>query len=154
MLLEMARAGARKGKMTRKSATPQRPSKTETFPQALAKLLKSRGLDVPSALVKAPPAAYAGQPASFVKNLERLEDPELAAQAARIANYTSRQEKRARSAWETHPLIAEIRKRKIREPKRPTRFVGVAINFRKPLEEWTDEELLEAASEWSRSGRE
>jgi hypothetical protein len=100
-----------------------------------------------------PPEAYASQPASFVEQLDRLSDEELRRFAERVAGYAQRQAERAAAEWERSPLIAELRRRKIKEPPRPVRAAGVSVSLKKPLSEWSDKELLNAATEWSRIGR-
>jgi hypothetical protein len=148
-------AGKRKGKA--KPPTRRRvdaPSRSrEGFPKAFASLLQSRGLKVPQGLLAAPPEAYAAQPAKFVETLARLDDMELAAHAERVATYAKRQADRARDSWESSPLIAEIRRRRLKEPERPKRVVALAFSLKRPLAEWSNAELLLAAREWSKRGR-
>lgn len=123
-----------------------------TFLARLAALLRSRGLKVPAGLTSAPPIAYASQPPEFVETLAALGDDELSAHAERVAGYARRLSERTTAAWETSPLIAEIRRRKLKEPKRPARVVGLAFSLKKPLSDWTDRDLIAAAKEWSRRG--
>ena len=130
-------------------ATPERGG----FPAAFAALLRDRKLTVPKGLDAAPPEAYASQPASFVEQMRRLPDAELKRFAAQVAGYAERQAARAAAEWERSPLIAELRRRKLKEPPRPLRAAGVSASLAKPLEEWTDKELLDAATRWSRIGR-
>jgi hypothetical protein len=132
---------------------PKAGARASTFPDALAKLLRKRKLKVPPGLTAAPPQAYANQPASVVEQLEGLDDGALSMQAERIAGYAKRQAERARAAWDNSPLIAELRRRKLTEPPRPTRVVGASASLKKPLAQWTDKELLAAATEWSTRAR-
>ena len=134
--------------MTRKSKP-----KADAFPRAFAKLLRSRGIAVPRGLGTAPPDAYANAPASFVDELARLGDDDLERYAARVAGFAARQAARARAAWDGSPLIAELRRRKLTEPKPPARVVGASVSLAKPLAEWSDRELLAAAREWSKRAR-
>lgn len=122
------------------------------FPAALAQLLRKRGLDVPEGLEKAAPVSYASQPRETVKLLESLTDKELEIQATRIATYEDRRVARALAQWDSSPIIAELRKRGLTEPPSPRRPIGASFSFGKPLPEWTDEEVLQAAREWSRRG--
>lgn len=131
-----------------------RKAAAKTFPQALAALLRTRGIPVPSGLKDAPREAYAGQPASVVEILSKLSDAEIASHAEKVAGYTKRQAERAKAMWDQSPLISELRTRRLKEPVRPDRVVGAAFSFKKPLRDWTDAELLEAAKEWSRRARE
>ncbi len=134
--------------------TSQSPNgKHESFPEALASLLRSRGLRVPSGLEKAPPSAYGGRGPELADELRGLSDDDLLVRARQVAGYAKRQEARARDAWERSPLIAEIKRRKLALPPRPARVVGVAVPMKKPLSEWSDSELLRAAREWSRRGQ-
>lgn len=128
-------------------------ARAPAFPEALAALLRSRKIRVPAGLAKAPPVAYANQPVSFVETLAKLEDAQLSAHAERVAGYAKRHEARVRASWDLSPLIAEIRRRKLREPPRPTRVVGAGLRITRPFSEWSNEELLAAAREWSRRGR-
>jgi hypothetical protein len=127
-------------------------SQDETFPQALAKLLRSRKIKVPAGLATAPPEAYARQPASIVEQLSSLDDAALSAQAAKIAGYAKRQAQRAKAEWDRSPLIAELRRRKLKAPPTPKRVVGAVFPLKRPLSEWSDRELTEAAAKWSRAG--
>lgn len=122
------------------------------FPTALAELLRSRRIRVPNGLLDAPPEAYARQDAAFVQELAKLDDDALRAHAERVAGYARRQAERARRSWDTSPLIVELRRRKLKEPPRPQRVVGAAFNLKKPLPEWSDAEVLEAARQWSEQG--
>ncbi len=124
----------------------------KTFPKALAALLRSRKLRVPSGLEQAPPEAYANQPPELVARLEDLDDESLMRQAAHIAGFERKREARLKAVWDDSPLIKEIKRRKLKPPPRPRRVVGAAISFKRPLREWTDEELLAAAREWSKRG--
>jgi hypothetical protein len=124
-----------------------------SFPQAFAKLLRNRGLSVPKGLKDAPSEAYAGQPADFVEQLSGLSDNELKRYAEQVGGYLRRQEQRAKREWDTSPLIAELRKRKLKEPPPPTRAVGVSVSLAKPLSDWSNAEILRAADDWSRMGR-
>ncbi|MGH7426724.1 MAG: hypothetical protein ACREJP_11235 [Candidatus Methylomirabilales bacterium] len=130
----------------------RKPAAPPSFPKALAALLRSRNLKVPARLGQAPPEAYAHQPASFVERLAALGDPELVAHAQKIAGYAKRHAERAGKAWDTSPLIAELRRRKLKEPPQPIRVVGAAFSLKRPLSEWTNREILAAAREWSRRG--
>lgn len=132
--------------------TPKRAAEP-SFLDALAALLKSRKLKVPAGLAAAPPAAYASQPASVVEQLANLDDSTLARQAEKIAGYARRQAERAAQAWDGSPLIAELRRRKLEEPLRPAKVVGVAFSLKRPLGEWSDAEIVQAATEWSARGR-
>ena len=125
----------------------------DSFPAALAALLRSRKIKVPAGLAQAPPEAYANQPASVVEQLADLDDDALAAQAAHVAGYAKRYEARLKKAWDDSPLIKELKRRKLKMPPRPTRVVGAAVTFKKPLREWSDAEVVRAAEEWSRRGR-
>lgn len=149
----VAKSSAKK-KWTKKSAikkkTPARTTKAKAFLPAFVSLLQSRGLKVPRGLKEAPPEAYADQHADVVRLLSNLSDSELQAQAARIAGYAAKKSARARAAWNTSPLIVELRRRGLKEPPAPNRVLGAAISYRKPLHEWTDKEILEVAGEWSR----
>ena len=107
---------------------------------------------MPSGLTSAPPVAYANQPVSFVDQLAKRPDQELKVFAEKIANYANRQLERAKASWESSPLIAELRRRKLKEPSPPTRVVGVSVSLRKPLAAWTDTEIVKAATEWSKRG--
>ena len=123
------------------------------FPGAFAALLRSRKLTIPKGLADAPPEAYASQPASFVEQLARLPDTELKRYAEQVGGYAQRQAARAAAEWDRSPLIAELRRRKLKEPPRPLRAAGVSASLAKPLADWSDKELLEAATRWSRIGR-
>jgi len=123
------------------------------FPAAFAALLRTRKLTVPKGLLEARPEAYASQPASFVEQLARAGDAELRRFAEQVAGYARRQEERAAAEWERSPLVAELRRRKLKEPPRPVRASGVSVSLAKPLTDWSDKELTAAATEWSRIGR-
>lgn len=166
MLVDMAPKGPRaqgkpaKGRRappaSEKSTAPrarEAPGKDVPFPQAFAALLRTRKLSVPAGLSAAPPEAYASQPASFVDQLSNLSDAELKRFAEKVAGYMRRQSKRARAEWEGSPLIAELRRRRLKEPPHPVRAVGVSVSLAKPLAEWSDGEIVHAAGEWSRLGR-
>ena len=149
-----------KGSGTRAPKSPSSKSvpatdkaKTETFPAAFARLLRSRGISVPRGLRDAPPEAYAGQPAELVDQLSGLPDTELKRYAERVGGWVRRQEQRAHREWDTSPLIAELRRRKLKEPACPVRVVGVSVSLAKPLADWSNAEILRAAEEWSRMGR-
>ncbi len=140
-------------KKSKAKAKPKPGSGADNFPDALAKLLRSRKLKVPKGLEDAPPEAYANQPAAFVETLAALDDEPLQRQAEKVAGYAARQAERARASWDTSPLILELRRRKLKEPPRPARVVGAAFSMKKPLREWSDEAILEVAREWSKRGR-
>lgn len=147
-------AGGKGGKRASTKASGRRRTESErSFPDAFAALLRSRKLRVPRGLRDAPPEAYANEPASFVSELERLGDEQLARFAERVATYAKRQAERARREWESSPLVGELRRRKLAEPERPTRVVGASVSLSKALTEWTDAEILRAAREWSERGR-
>lgn len=122
------------------------------FPAALADLLRSRKLAVPKGLQDAPPPAYAGQPVSYIEQLAAYPDGDLKVVADKIASYATRQQARSKAAWESSPLIAELRKRKLKEPPLPKRAVGVSVSLRKSLADWSDAEIVKAATEWSKRG--
>jgi hypothetical protein len=128
--------------------------KDDGFPKAFAALLKSRGLKVPRGLLSAPPDAYARQPASIVERLARADDQTLEAQADKIANFAARRAARAKEFWDASPLVAELRRRGLDEPPSPRRVVGASFPLKKPLANWTDDEILEAARAWSAQGSE
>src|SRR5919108_799632 len=136
------------GSNVRKLRDPQ-----ASFPVALAELLRSRKIRVPTGLESAPRQAYASQPPSFIDHLADLGNDELQQYAAQIAGYARRQAKRAKDDWEASPLIAELRKRGLAEPPPPVRVVGASVPLTKPLAKWTDGELVRAANEWSRLGQ-
>ena len=127
------------------------PTSAKTFPAALAALLRKRKLKVPSGLLKAPPQAYANQPPEFVEELAKADDGTLLRQAEHIAGYAKRQEQRAKAMWDDSPLIRELRKRKLAEPPRPKRVVAASVSYKRPLAEWSDKELIQAAKEWSKA---
>lgn len=129
------------------------PAKPKTFPEGLARLLRNRKIPVPEGLLEAPEEAYAGQGPEFVESLAKLDNDQLSARAEKVATYASRQTERAKRAWDSSPLIAELRRRGLKVPRRPKRVVALAFSVKKPLSKWSEKELLEAASEWSRRGR-
>jgi hypothetical protein len=139
-----------------KAAAKKRPStpaaEADTFPAALAKLLRARKVRVPKGLLDAPPDAYAREPASFAEQLADLPEADLLRYAEKIAGYAGVQAERAKRAWETSPLIGELRRRKLKEPARPSRVIGVAFSLKKPLAEWSNAEIVAAAKEWSVRG--
>lgn len=148
------KSGANSGTRGRAPSSPRTSAGEEpSFPQAFAKLLRNRGLSVPKGLKDAPSEAYAGQPAAFVEQLSGLPDNELKRYAEQVGGYVRRQEQRAKREWDTSPLIAELRKRKLKEPLTPTRAVGASVSLAKPLSDWSNAEILRAADEWSRMGR-
>jgi hypothetical protein len=128
------------------------PAEESPFLDALIDLLASRDLEVPSGLREAPPAAYAAQGVAAVQMMARLKDADLLERANRVAGWQGRQEERSRQAWESSPLIREVRRRGLPEPERPARVAGVAFSLKKPLAEWTDGELLGAVTEWAALG--
>lgn len=129
--------------------TPRRAG-SSPFIEALAGLLRSRNLDIPPGLLDAPPGAYAGQGEAAVLTMSRLKDADLAERAARVAGWERRQAERAEHAWETSPLIGEMRRRGLKEPPRPQKVVGAAFSLKKPLSEWTDAEVRDAVAAWVR----
>lgn len=131
----------------------KRPAAEPSFPEALAALLRSRRMKVPAGLTDAPEQAYASQPGSYVERLTELGNAELKRYAEQIAGYAHRQAKRAGDAWDASPLIAELRRRGLKEPEPPVRVVGASVSLAKPLKEWSDAEIVHAAAEWSRLGR-
>lgn len=135
------------------AAEPPAPPEPSPFLEALVELLGQRGLDVPEGLREAPPAAYAGQGVGAVAMLARLKDADLAERAAKVAGWQARQSLRAQQIWDSSPLIGELRRRGLTEPARPARPAGVAFSLKRPLADWSDEELREAAEEWARLGR-
>ncbi len=145
-----ARSGTRGGAG---SSPPASAGEEPTFPQAFVKLLRNRGLSVPKGLKDAPSEAYAAQPAAFVEQLAGLSDGELKRYAEQVGGYVRRQEQRAKREWDSSPLIAELRKRKLKEPPPPARAVGASVSLAKPLSDWSNAEILRAADEWSRMGR-
>jgi len=148
------RSGARSGAAGSPGSSPPASAGEEpTFPQAFAKLLRNRGLSVPKGLRDAPSEAYAGQSAEFVEQLAGLSDTELKRYAEQVGGYVRRQEQRAKREWDASPLIAELRKRKLKEPSPPSRVVGASVSLAKPLSDWSNAEILRAADEWSRMGR-
>jgi hypothetical protein len=137
---------------------PSRPAKPHPkaaptpFIDALADLLRSRNIEIPPGLLEAPPAAYAGQSEAVVQTMARLKDEDLAERAGKVAGWGQRQAERAERAWESSPLIGELRRRGLAEPPRPNRVVGASFSLKKPLAEWTDDELEEAVATWARLG--
>jgi hypothetical protein len=123
-----------------------------SFLEEFAKLLRSRKVRVPRGLKDAPAEAYASQPASMVESLADLPKAELERYAEKIATFAKRQAERAQQAWDGSPLLAELRRRGLEEPAPPKRVVGPSPRLNKPLEEWTDRQILEAAKRWSRMG--
>ena len=105
---------------------------------------------MPPGLLQAPPEAYADQSAEVVQMMARLKDDDLAERAAKVAGWESRQTERAQRAWDSSPLIAELRRRGLPEPPRPPRVAIVAFSMKKPLAQWSDAELLDAVAEWAR----
>jgi hypothetical protein len=122
------------------------------FIDALADLLRSRNIEIPPGLLEAPPEAYAGQTEAVVQTMARLKDEDLAERAGKVAGWGQRQAERAERAWESSPLIGELRRRGLAEPPRPNRVVGASFSLKKPLAEWTDDELEEAVAAWARLG--
>jgi len=143
---------AARGTKGARRPAPKAAPEPAPFPKALADLLRSRDLDVPDGLLEAPPQAYADQGAEAVQALAGLKDADLEERASRVAGWDRRQAERAERAWESSPLIRELRRRGLREPHRPARPVGVAFSLKKPLAEWTDREVADAAAEWARLG--
>ena len=83
-----------------------------------------------------------------------LPDADVKRFADKIAGYVARQQARAKAAWDSSPLIVELRRRKLKEPPMPSRVVGASVSLTKPLKEWSDAEILRAVKEWvSRSSR-
>lgn len=132
------------------SAPPAPPP--SPFLEALVELLRSRNLEIPPGLPEAPPEAYAGQGEAAVQAMSRLKDEDLVERAGKVAGWGRRQADRAEQAWESSPIIAELRRRGLAEPARPARVVGAAFSMKKPLADWTDDELEEAAAAWARLG--
>ena len=132
------------------TATKRKAAPDGDFRAAFASLLRSRKIAVPKGLLEAPPEAYASQSASIVEQFARLSDGELKKYAQKVASYAQRQRERAKLAWESSPLILELRRRKLKEPALPQRAVGASVSLRKPIADWSDRELLRAADEWSR----
>ena len=153
--------GRKKKPAPRKKATPTSGAKAvakpapggDSFPKAFAALLRSRKIAVPKGLADAPPEAYASQPASIVDELAKLPDAELKRFATQVGGYAGRQADRAKREWERSPLIAELRRRKLKVPPPPTRVTGASVSLAKPLAKWSDKELLRAAERWSKLGR-
>jgi len=126
------------------------PPAASPFIDALAELLRSRNLEIPPGLLEAPPEAYAGQGEAAVQTMARLKDEDLEERAGKVAGWGRRQAERAERAWESSPLIGELRRRGLPEPARPTRVVGASFSLKKPLTEWSDEELEGAVATWAR----
>ena len=148
-------AKARPASSKKKSPTAARtnPRASEGgFPSALAALLRSRKIAVPKGLEEAPPEAYADQPASVVEQLAKQPDAQLKAYAEHIAGFAARRLARAKAAWDSSPLIAELRRRKLKEPSPPKRVVGANVSLKTPLKDWTDAQILKAANEWAKKG--
>ncbi|MEX2394105.1 MAG: hypothetical protein WD826_06470 [Actinomycetota bacterium] len=143
----------KKGKPKAAKPKGQKGEAALDFRVVFAELLKAKKIPVPKELLGAPPEAYASQPASFVEQLERLPKAELVRFAEKVGGYAKRQRERALQAWETSPLIAEIRRRKLKEPSPPLKPTGASVGLTKPLAEWTDKQLLSAAERWSKMGR-
>lgn len=118
------------------------------FLHGLAELIRSRGLEVPDGLLEAPPAAYAGQGEGTVTAMSRLRDADLLERAGKVAGWQLRQVERAEQAWERSPLIHELRRRGLAEPERPGKVVGAAFSLKKPLAQWSDDEVLSAVDQW------
>ncbi|GAC1369729.1 MAG: hypothetical protein NVSMB32_14430 [Actinomycetota bacterium] len=118
------------------------------FLEALATLMESRGLPLPEGLLEAPAQAYAGQGEGTVAMRSRLQDADRRERAGKVAGWQQRQVDRAEQAWESSPLIAEVRRRGLAEPPRPTRAVGAAFSLKKPLAKWSDAELASALAQW------
>jgi hypothetical protein len=144
-----------------KASTRKQPPAAKTAPKpaspfidALAELLRSRNIQIPPGLLEAPPEAYAGQSEAVVQTMARLKDEDLVERAGKVAGWGQRQAERAERAWESSPLIGELRRRGLPEPPRPTRVVGASFSLKKPLTEWTDDELQEAVAAWARLGSE
>ena len=135
----------------RRAKTTPKPA-ASPFIDALAELLRSRNIEIPPGLLEAPPEAYAGQSEAVVQAMARLKDEDLAERAGKVAGWGQRQAERAERAWESSPLIGELRRRGLAEPARPTRVVGASFSLKKPLAEWTDGELEEAVATWARLG--
>jgi hypothetical protein len=140
---------ARKKPQPARAKEPPKPTPSP-FIDALAELLRSRNLEIPPGLLEAPPEAYAGQSEAAVQTMARLKDEDLEERAGKVAGWGRRQAERAEQAWESSPLIGELRRRGLPEPARPTRVVGASFSLKKPLAEWTDEELEEAVATWAR----
>jgi hypothetical protein len=135
----------------RPAAAPE-PAQPSEFLDALAELLTSRGLDIPEGLLEAPPAAYASQGLGAVQMMTRMRDADVLERATKVASWQARQEERSVRAWEASPLIGEVRRRGLKEPARPDRVAAIAFSLKKPLAEWTDQELQEAVAEWAGMG--
>jgi hypothetical protein len=129
-----------------------KPRPSGSFPRAFAALLRDRGIAVPRGLQSAPPEAYANAAPEFVEQLSRLADDDLERYAERVAGFTARQAARAKTEWESSPLIRELRRRKLTVPRPPSRVVGASVSLAKPLADWSSAELLAAAREWSKRG--
>lgn len=151
------RSSRAKGRAKPKTAAPRAAKRVagadDSFLDAFVKLLRSRRIRAPQGLVGAPPEAYASQEAAFVARLAQLSDADLKVYAERIAGYARRQQERAKTAWESSALVAELRRRGLREPAVPVRVVGASVSLARPLKDWSDDEVLRAADEWSRMGQ-
>ena len=124
-----------------------------TFPEALAALLRSRKVRVPQAW---PTRRHRPTPHSH----RRMSSSSASWATRSFAGTPSRspdtplgRPNRAREAWEASPLIAELRRRQLKEPDPPVRVVGASVSLAKPLSEWSDREIVRAAGEWSRMGQ-
>lgn len=135
-----------------KLKAPEPEPEPSEFLQALADLLRSRKLEVPSGLLEAPPSAYAGQGAGTVEMMARLKDEDLLERAGKVAGWQARQQERAQWAWDSSPLIRELRRRELPVPERPARVGAMAVSLKRPLAEWSDGELTAAVTEWTRLG--
>ena len=144
-----------KPKVKKGKPKPTKPASADDldFRVVFAELLKVKKIPVPKGLLDAPPEAYASQSASFVEQLERLPKGELIRFAEKVGGYAQRQRERALQAWESSPLIAEIRRRKLKEPAPPLKPTGASVGLTKPLKQWTDKQLLSVAEKWSKMGR-
>jgi hypothetical protein len=140
---------ARKKPQPARAKEPPKPA-AAPFIAALADLLRSRNLEIPPGLLEAPPEAYAGQTEAVVQTMARLKDQDLEERAGKVARWGRRQAERAERAWESSPLIGELRRRGLPEPDRPTRVVGASFSLKKPLADWSDEELQGAVATWAR----
>jgi hypothetical protein len=151
-------SGGRVARQKKPPAPPPAPPEEAPSPAgspfivALADLLRSRNIEIPPGLLEAPPEAYAGQTEAVVLMMARLKDADLVERAGKIAGWGRRQAERAERAWESSPLIGELRRRGLSEPPRPPRVVGASFSLKKPLAEWTDDEVQEAAAAWVRLG--
>src|SRR5205807_5646413 len=108
---------ARKKPQAARAKEPPEPVPSP-FIEALADLLRSRNLEIPPGLLEAPPEAYAGQTEAVVQAMARLKDEDLEARAGKVAGWRRRQAERAEQAWESSPLIVELRRPRLAEPAR------------------------------------